>query len=196
MTEEFREYKDGIEVSNIGNVKRNGVLLKPFMGDYYYCISVEGKPERVHVIVGKLFPEVCGDYKDGYHYHHINHNQLDNRAENIICLSASEHQRLHHIEDSIRVKAYDKNGNFIGRWNSKHQAAEATGIDYRHISEITTGNTNRFTAGKLFWFLDEVPEEEVKGIIADRKNNKQGRRKKVNLYERFYFWHDFRSDES
>ena len=174
MQEEFRYYKDGFEVSNLGNVMKNGKLVKLVIDKYYYCFFNDGKPERVHTIVGRLFPEICGEWHKHYHYHHLNRNQLDNRAENIVCLSPSEHKRLHQLEDgvSVGVKAYDKDGNFVGEWDSKLQAAEATGIDYRHISNIIIGKERRFTAGKLYWFNKELTDEEIRKKILEIQNIK------------------------
>ena len=174
MTEEYRVYEKDIEVSNLGNVRKAGVPMKQFKNEYYYYVIIGNKPVRVHTMVGKCFPEICGEPILFGHYHHINHNQLDNRAENIRSISNSEHKRIHQVEGgvSIAVKAYDKNGKFIGRWDSKTQAAEATGAQYRHISAIIDGKVRRFTAGKLFWFKESVSEEEVQKKIIEIQNTK------------------------
>ena len=174
MFEEYRTYKDGVEVSNLGNVRKDGKELEQHKGEYYFYICIGGIPVRVHTMVGKCFPDICGEPIKNGHYHHINHNQLDNRAENIRCISNSEHKRLHQIEDgvSVAVKAYDKDGNFVGRWDSKQEAAQNTPADYRHISEIISGKYRRFTAGGLFWFKDETSEEEVVDFITRSKSEK------------------------
>lgn len=175
--EEYRNYNENYEVSNLGNVKKNGVLVKPTLGEYYYCVFINNKPERIQVMVGKCFPEICGEWHKHYHYHHINRNQLDNRAENIVCLSPREHKRLHQVEDgvSVGVKAYNKNGDYVGQWESKKQAAEATGIDYRHITDIILGKTGRYTAGGYYWFRkdDGLTEDEIKQKIIELKNEKK-----------------------
>lgn len=36
---------------------------------------------------------------DGIHIHHLNRNRMDNRPENLIALSVSDHARLHAFED-------------------------------------------------------------------------------------------------
>lgn len=174
MAEIFRKYDEQFEVSNMGNVKKNGELVIQFKDNYYYNVAINGKPVRVHNMVGKCFPEICGEFHKYYHYHHKNRNQLDNRAENIICLSPSEHRRIHQFEDgvSVPVKAYDKNGVLVGRWDSKMQAAEATGVQYRHISNIISKRERRFTAGKLYWFTEETPEEEVRSFIENSRAEK------------------------
>lgn len=175
MQEEYRRFNKKIEVSNLGNVKRDGEPAELHKDKYYYYVYDNGVFIRVHTMVGKCFPEICGEHIKNGHYHHINHNQLDNRAENIRCISNSEHKRLHQIEDgvSVAVKAYDKEGNFIGRWDSKMQAAEATGADYRHISDIVNHpERKRYTAGKLFWFKDSISDEEARKKIIEMQNAK------------------------
>ncbi|MBO7695595.1 MAG: HNH endonuclease [Paludibacteraceae bacterium] len=169
MSEVFKKYDEHFEVSNMGNVKKDGEMVSQFKDEHYYTVSLYGKPKRVHEMVAECFPEICGEKKKYYHVHHKNRNQLDNRAENLICLSPRDHKRIHQLEDgvSVAVKAYDKNGVFVGRWDSKMQAAEATGIDYRHITEIINKKGRRFTAGTLYWFKEETPEEEVVSFIKD-----------------------------
>ena len=138
------------------------------------CVFINNKPVRTHVMVGKCFPEICGEWHKYYHYHHINRDQLDNRAENIICLSPSEHKRMHQVEDgvSVGVKAYNKNGDFVGMWESKCLAAEDTGIDYRHITNIIIGKERRFTAGGYYWFRSDMSDEEVHKKIVEIQNTK------------------------
>ena len=167
--ETYRRFNDEIEVSNLGNVKMNGELVTQHKDEYYYYVYVDGKYERVHPMVGKCFPEICGEWHKHYHYHHLNGNQLDNRAENIRCLSPSEHKKLHQIQDgiSIGVKAYNKNGEYVGEWSSVSEAADATGISYRHINNIINERERRFTAGKLFWFKSIYSDEEIKNKITE-----------------------------
>lgn len=160
--EEFRKYDENFEVSNLGNVKKNGVQVKPTLGEYYYYVYIDNKPVRVHVMVGKCFPEICGKYQEGYHYHHINHNQLDNRAENIVCISSSDHKRIHQHEDGcvIPVTAYNKNGEKVGSWESLVEAQMDTNAYYGHIGKVCMGE--RATAGGLFWVFNDDTEAEAK----------------------------------
>lgn len=178
--EEFRSYNERIEVSNLGNVRKHGELVKLCKDEFYYYVCDEGTPVRVHTMVGKCFPEICGEPILFGHYHHLNHNQLDNRAENIRCITNSEYKRLHQIEDgiSIAVKAYNKNGVLVGTWDSQTEAAKATGQqDHRHIRQILKGSSGRFTAAGLYWFRADVPEEEVQERIVEIQNNKYQRLK-------------------
>ena len=172
--EQFRRYDEHYEVSDLGNVRCDGRPVTPSKGEYYLYVYVGSRPVRVHEMVGKMFPEVCGEWRPNYHYHHINRNQLDNRAENIVCLSPSEHQRLHRHEDgvSVGVRAYDQDGKFVGQWESKTQASEATGIDYRHITGAVYRKWGRFTAGGYYWFPAEMSDDEAHRKIVEINQTK------------------------
>lgn len=179
--EEFRNYNERIEVSNLGNVKKDGQVVKQYKDEYYYYILDGRTPIRVHTMVGECFPEICGEHILFGHYHHINHNQLDNRAENIRCISNSEHKRLHQVEGgvSVAVKAYNKKGEFVGRWDSMLQAANATGQqgDIRHLREVISGGKGRYTAAGLYWFKENATEEYVQETIKRIETNKYRRKK-------------------
>ena len=172
--EQYRKFNDRVEVSDLGNVRINGESVTPAKGEYYLYVYDGSKQLRVHEMVGKCFPEICGKWCPHYHYHHLNRNQLDNRAENIVCLSPSEHQRLHRHEDgiSIGVRAYDKDGKYVGQWESKTQAAQATGIDYRHITGALYQKWGRYTAGGYFWFKNDVSDDDAHKKIIEINNAK------------------------
>lgn len=163
MTEVFRRFNDRLEVSDLGNVKRDGKLIEPGHGEYYDYVCCNGKQYRIHVLVGELFPDICGHRIKWGHLHHINRNQRDNRAVNLVWLSRSEYKRIHQLEDGVSkpVKAYNLDGEFVGRWDSIEQAAAATGTNSRHIKNILSGKERRFTANKMYWFLAGETEEKI-----------------------------------
>lgn len=160
--EEYRLYGDNIEVSNLGNVRSGGRLLPQWKDQYYYGVTINGKGVRVHTMVGRCFPEICGEYQEGYHYHHVNHNQLDNRAENIVCISPSEHRRIHTEEDGVvrPVTAYNQNGEKVGTWGSLTEAQIETCAHQTHIGLVCRGE--RATAGNMFWIFNDDPDAEAK----------------------------------
>ena len=174
MTEIFKRFNERLEVSDLGNVKKDGKLVEPGHGEVYDHVCCNGKQYRVHIMVAEMFPEICGMKKPYYHAHHINRNQRDNRAVNLVYLSRSEHKRIHQMEDRVSkpVKAYDLDGNYVGRWDSKTQAAEATGADYRHISEVIEGKTRRFTANNLYWFQDDISDEDAHKNLLEIQSTK------------------------
>lgn len=174
MVEVYKRISKHYEVSSLGNVKRDGELFIPLKDTYYYYLIINGKSQRLHMLIARAFPEIFGEVPKGYHIHHINGNQLDNRLENLLVLSPAEHKRLHQKEDgvSIPVKAarLTENGNYeiVGQWDSKSQAAAATGADYRHICEIIEGKIRRFTAGGYFWFRADASREKIEKIIREK----------------------------
>ena len=179
--EYFRPFKDDIEVSDYGYVRKNGEELPWHKDQNYYFVCFNGEAYRIHQLVGEVFQDICGEHKPGYHLHHKNGNQLDNRATNLVWLSPGEHRKLHLIEDGdcVAVKAYDLKGNFVGDWDCALDAATETGSDRRHIIEIISGKTRRFSTNKLYWFKGDLSEEEIEKKISEIKLTKnQGNRKK------------------
>lgn len=172
--EEYRKYNDSLEVSNYGNVRISGATAEIHEGNPYNYICFGGKQERVHVLVGELFPDICGEKIKWGHLHHINRDKKDNRAENLIWLSRSEHIRMHQQEKgvSVGVKAYDLDGNYVGRWDSKTQAAMATGTDYRHLTDTILKKSGRFTAGNYYWFQDDISDDDAHKKILEIQSTK------------------------
>ena len=181
MVEVFRQYNEKCEVSNLGRVRYNGELLTEHIGKPYNYVLFENKQYRVHQLVGIMFPDICGVYKKYYHFHHLNRNQKDNRAENIVCLSPSDHRKLHMKEDdkSVSVVAYNKNGDEVGRWDSICEASEELSVSYRHINNIINGRERRFTAGGYYWFKDGMTDEEIKDHIKWIKMEKNKGNRKI-----------------
>jgi uncharacterized protein YerC len=73
-------------------------ILRPNMGNrgyYAVVLNKDGKRARweVHRLVARTF---LGPLPDNYHTHHVNGNSADNRLENLVYLSASEHMHLTH----------------------------------------------------------------------------------------------------
>lgn len=174
MIETFKRFNERLEVSDLGNVKKDGKLVEPGHGENYDYVYCNGKQYRVHIMVAEMFPEICGVKQKYYHAHHINRNQRDNRAVNLVWLTRSEHKRIHQLEDGVSkpVKAYNLDGEFVGRWDSIEQATAATGTDSRHIKNILLGKERRFTANKLYWFLAEETEEKIFQKISNIQHAK------------------------
>lgn len=184
MEEVFRRFNDRIEGSNLGNIKKDGKLIEPCHGDPYDYITFNRKMERVHIIIATLFPEICGTVVKWGHVHHKNRNQRDNRAENLICMTRSEHKRIHQKEDgvSVPVKAYDKEGNKVGEWDSMEEASKKTGVHRRHISHIISRKERRFTAGGYYWFRADETEEKIFQKISSLQQTKYQRFRKKMIY--------------
>lgn len=172
--EEWRKIEEypNYEVSSYGNFRRKNYKkeIKGCVKKGYKIISLgRGKTKALHIMVAKVFPEICGEWFDGCQVHHKNFNKLDNRAENLVVLSNKEHQRLHYketapntfkratekrslsikkalkgrraVERHISVLQIDKNGCFIKIWDC--------GADISKELNISQGNISSCCEGKL-----------------------------------------------
>ena len=66
--------------------------METFDLDLYRYVYVDGKPVPEHVY---LWEQAHGPKPKGCDIHHINGNGKDNRLENLVCLTKSEHKTLH-----------------------------------------------------------------------------------------------------
>lgn len=173
MEEIFR--KLNVEVGNLGTIKKDGVVLPQISGDTYNFVIIDGANIRVHVLVADAFPEICGKLEKWGHVHHINRDQRDNRADNLITLSRGEHRRLHALEDGVTkpVVAYDKDGMIFGEWESLKDAERATGAKQTHIGRCCRGERN--TAGGLYWSYTE-DQEEMESRFKEAREAKEKKR--------------------
>ena len=78
---DYEEYK----ISNLGNIKRNDRLLKPFKNTSgYYQIELykngKGKHLLIHKLVANAFIENKNDYK---YVNHKDENKHNNKADNL-----------------------------------------------------------------------------------------------------------------
>lgn len=183
----FRHYKDDIYVSDYGYVRKNDEELPWHKDEKYYYVCVNGESLRIHNLVGEVFQDICGEHKEGYHLHHKNGNPLDNRAVNLVWLSPSEHKKQHLQEDEIPipVKAYDLNGNFVGRWDSMLEAATSKKTDRRHISENVNGKKSRLSVNGFVYVKADATEDEIKTKLKQAIDyHKKKETNKTNKEER------------
>ena len=101
------------EVSNYGNVKKNGEYYKPFLNRDvygYYCFGSQG---HVHRAVAELF---IGDIPEGYQVDHIDGNRMNNRVDNLRICTQQENMNNPITRKRISVsKTGQSNGPFSKR---------------------------------------------------------------------------------
>ena len=146
------KYIEGFKVSNLGNCIYDGKITKDSKG--YLKISKEDK--FIHILVAKAF---C-NWFEGCHTHHINGNKLDNRATNLICLTPSEHTKIHKPRGKgKKVEQYTLDGEFVAEFKSITEVKEKTGIS---ITSSLKGKT--YTSGGYLWVYkgDDIPIDKFK----------------------------------
>lgn len=102
---------------------------------YYYSGARAIGIKKVMMLHRMVFINHYGEIKKGYHIHHIDGNKDNNEIENLICLSASDHEKLHtknwsterlllarkHMEENMRPKANKWHGSKEGlEWHKQH----------------------------------------------------------------------------
>lgn len=110
-------YKGRYQVSNTGLVKscehyhptvirgkhvlrhRKEQLLKQWKRSRYLLVDLWADGERdvrsVHILVYEAF---CGAIPEDYQVHHKDNNRFNNCVENLECLTARDHVRIHHYK--------------------------------------------------------------------------------------------------
>lgn len=169
-------YEGLYQVSNIGRIKsmdrivnnnggaeyRKGRVLKldTYRGGYKQIhLSKDGKVTtlKVHRLVAKAFPEICGEWFEGCEIDHIDGVKDNNKATKLKVCTKSENMRnpLTVIKISnIKKKPilqYTQDDEFIREWDSASTAAKETSVSRSVILSSLKGKTTR----KYKWVYKE-----------------------------------------
>ena len=163
-------YEGLYQVSNIGRVKsmnrivnnnggtdyRKERVLKQDIdrGGYIQThLSKDGKVKthKVHRLVAKAFPEICGEWFEGCEIDHKDGVKNNNKATNLKICTKSENMRnpltIIKISNSKKkpVLQYTQNGEFIREWDSASTAANELSISRSTILiSLKGGNTRKY----------------------------------------------------
>lgn len=159
--EEWRKIEfadDGYFVSNYGRVKSinyNHQIGMPQLmstkqdanGYPRVAINVNGehKTVKVHHCVARAFPEVCGEYYEGCHIHHLNEDRSDNRVDNLRVIDSIEHSKMHKQFGRYNKSAITKKRPILAYHNEddKFMIWFASSAD---AAEMLTGNRKAATS--------------------------------------------------
>ena len=179
ICEEWKDIKgwEGVyEISNLGNIKRNGKTLKISVWSKYKVVRLHEKERTktmyVHRLVAMNFipnPEnkPMINHKDG--------NKLNNEVSNLEWCTRQEnevHAWTHGMKEKIRITSkenlkiarcfihtkipvvqMDLDGNFIKKWDSASDAMKETGIDGSGITKCCRGKLKK-TGGYKWQYLE------------------------------------------
>ena len=167
---DIKGYEGLYQVSNIGRVKsmnrivnnnggtdyREERVLKQDIdrGGYIQThLSKDGKVKthKVHRLVAKAFPEICGEWFEGCEIDHIDGVENNNKATNLKICTKSENMRnpltIIKISNSKKkpVLQYTQNGEFVREWDSASTAANELSISRSTILiSLKGGNTRKY----------------------------------------------------
>ena len=150
--EEFRDipgYEGLYEVSNLGRVRRNGKILKPYDNDGYLRVDLfkNGIVRKflIHRLVAQAF---IPNPKNLPQINHKDEDKTNNTVENLEWCD-----NKYNINYSLAkpVLQFDLNGNFIKEWPSAKKVEEELGIHQQNISSCCLGRYGLKTTGGFIW---------------------------------------------
>ena len=172
LIDEKHPYASKWEISNLGNVKRDGMIVDLKINDWgYYALSFG----LVHKIVAEyLIPKTEEDISLKRNcVDHIDGNRLNNIVTNLRWCTHEENVTFplarEHIYTSIKnngfkgrppkkaVLQYDKDGKFIAEYQSVLEAGRLCRIWKGGISTVLKGRQR--TAGGYVWKYKETQYE-------------------------------------
>lgn len=177
--EEWREiegYEGLYQVSSYGNVRRNGVVLKPLLrpnGYQQVCLCNSGKKSfhKIHRLVAKAFPEICGEWFDGCEINHKDECRTNNMAVNLETCGGAYNRKygdwenkfviMHNasLEKCSKPVVVLKDGKYVDDYPSLSDAARKLNICLSLVSNAARKSVT--THGYTIKFKDKVSNTPI-----------------------------------
>ena len=126
---------------------------------YYYPLKINGKytQKGMHQLVAMAFPDICGEYFEGCHVHHIDKNTTNNSAYNLKVMSKKEHEEIHKYDTSKGKGVYKYNLEwvFIERFDNARQAAASVCGSLASLQQALNLHKTKTSYYKGFYWLYE-----------------------------------------
>lgn len=178
LGEEWRDiegYEGLYKVSSLGRVMRDGKILKPLArkGGYLQvqlCSNGIRKTYKIHRLVAKAFPEICGEWFEGCAVNHKDENPSNNAATNLeVCDWTYNNNYGHRKEKDAKSKStpvsqYTLDGVFIRDWNSSMDIERELGIYHKSVSNCCKGIFSQ-THGYIFKFKEGTSNTPIPSPI-------------------------------
>lgn len=156
--ENWKDIDDCYEVSNYGNVRsKPRVLIQPYNGgqrirnlkgkmlkqqltlDCYLRVRLHNRYVPVSHLVATAFIPNPNNYGV---VHHIDHNPLNNNAENLTWINREEHNLIHSLEKAKQVYQYTLDGTLVKIWISTNECGR-NGYSQSKITKCCNGQRNK-----------------------------------------------------
>lgn len=119
-------------------VKFNGLVYRRYPNGKHpnYFYNKKGRKRVVRILHRDIYEFYKGPIPDGYVIHHVDGNPLNNSIENLLCVTPSEHSRIHRqfeIHKDAVDRARAENGYTKENWKERRKKSMATAQARRGI---------------------------------------------------------------
>ena len=145
------------QISNAGNVRRNGKLIRPcLLKNGYLAFNISHNSAETTTYVHRCVAQAFVPNPDNkQQVNHINGDKTDNVASNLEWVTKSQNaiHSLYTLKNShgaVKVKPVKcvETGEVF---DSAAKAHEKYGISARHIGAVARGDAHKHTAGGYHW---------------------------------------------
>ena len=160
---DIKNYEGCYQVSNLGRVRNKIKILSPQISNCGYLrIMLKNKHYSIHRLVAEAF---IPNLENKPQVNHIDGNKTNNYVTNLEWVTASENQKhnykkLHHKPSMLgktgsnhiaskHILQFDKNNNYIKKWDSIIEASIKLSISSSCI--VNCAKSRRKTAGGYIW---------------------------------------------